>query len=327
MTTTEDLRRTLADNASRAPEGVGLAAAVVAGAARVRRRRRFGAAGAAALVTLALGAGFALVRPGQATSPAPPMPTPRFHQTVELAPGGTYMITHRESDGRNQFVRVRLAAYTHDALIRVAEPGTYDARDLLAAERITVAGHPAYYRARDGIVGWPDSSDAWVLVSSAASGEELLRFAEHVRTTPPRPMRAPVRFTEVPPTLRLATASVDLSTIPPYAGVGFDRAGEDVPRSWPSLDGQVLNVWIYPRTTYTDFSYLYSDGPPVTVARHEARYSESAAGAILTLRTDTCMVRYIATDRALLPFEVLRRIADTARYADCTRPETWFNLP
>ena len=362
MTTTEDLRRTLVENADLAPDPLGLIEAAREGAARVQRRRRlFAASGVAAVVVLALVA-TALVRPDIRTVPPAEKPPyrPPMHLTVSVAAGSPYRVLAEGSNGPYQFLMVRLRDIARGgAMVAIADPGVFDAAALLAGERITIGGHPAYYtpvqpfpdsfgpgpsgEPTTGLqkwpaAGWRDASGAWVILWEA-DREELIRVGENLRFGPPRAMRTAFLLGATP---GLRYEFGKRSFIDDFgAEVGLVREG--TPPRRPDLDKLssegLGNLEVTVRVDTYDDSGDRTETPE-PVGGHAAWFVESlnpkelfnVNGRVLRYRTlvvqtaPTCFVKFSTTYADDHSREELLRIAQAARYADCTKPDTWFEI-
>jgi hypothetical protein len=368
MNTVDDLRRSLADHASTAPAADGIVEAALVAAARVRRRRRgLGAAGATVLVACAIAA-TVIVRPGGAPTVNPPPHAstsaatpyrPAVQLTVDLAPDSGFYRLSEGSNGAYQYMIVRPTVLTAGAgaTVVVADPGTVDPATFLQGERLTVAGHPAYYteklRLESGsrvgpggpvtpvevaAIGWPDASGAWVILFRSERAE-LIDVAEHIRLGPPRSMRAAIRLGYLPAGLRYEYAGIS----GPEENATLVFQSEDAPLGRPPFNTVMfaspvnpLNISIQHADPHRDAEIAWLAQLPgatqLRVAGHDAwsaRYGNPhpIGTSTLIVRTPTCYLRLDAWNSAQIQLAELTRIVEGAQLADCTDKSTWFNIP
>lgn len=262
MTTIDDLRRSMEERAGRASEGTGMPERALAGAQRIRRRRRVAATAAVACLVVVAGTVVPSVVSRLGTDGSAPTSVPPYRGpgqlTVRPAPDSTYRWS-RGTDGTLQYMR----PWAEDtggccADVLVYDPGTYDSRALERGERITVAGHPAFWgptrvgtipasvpsagprgasaapppNGRDvPTVGWQDPSGAWVTVVAlrerGPSGDArtvLTEVAADVQLGAPQDVLVPMHFPTIPGDLPITAADVDVeptTDAPRLAHLGF----------------------------------------------------------------------------------------------------------
>jgi hypothetical protein len=357
VTDIEELRQTLVDHTVLAPDADGLVEAVQAGAVRIRRRRRVTISACAAIVAvLAVAAPLGISRLGFGTTSTTGTAAHRgpFQLAVELVPDGGYYPQSYGIAGRTQHITAR--SFTGDSTdgggdVAVHDPGTFDARALLRGERVTVAGHSAYYvtdlplgkgtglikpgePVRGPAVGWRDASGAWVVVYDSRTKAGLLRLAAVVRLGTPRDIQTPFHLGYLPNGLHGSYAKVrDYEPADADALFGLDSGGlppDTVNAHWTSAPDLPLTIQVLPRSTYLD-SHTETLGPATKIAgydtwyvtRRDAGYMIPAGGSALIVNVGHCQVDILVQDRGRIPFDELKRIVEGAQFADCTDPSTW----
>lgn len=340
MTTTEDLRRTLADNASRAPDGLGLIDAARTGAARVRRRNRVVSVGAAAALTACALAAVAVLRPtgGNAPVTADAPASATLTNSVELArDSGWWARLIFSSDGV-EIVGARQVGQRPqdgDTTIKVFPANGFDPTELRRGDPITVGGHAAYRRAgaglgvaaHDEVIGWQDRSGRWVLVLGPRDNATLMSLAAAVRLVALRPVRAPVKLAAVPAGVRYDGVVVISDADGPVGVVlAFYVASLDRPErrgvAYVTVGGPDARLSVADLAWF-GVAIRIDDGTPAMDA------DTGTAITVTGFKTpNNCTVRAYSLDpRGLVEAAGFIRMLNGARYADCTRPATWFDQP
>ena len=359
MATLDELRRTLAENAQTAPPRAGLLDQVEAGVSRIRRRRRVAATlTAAALVVIAAVAVPVVVR----RSATPPVPAARPQSrgdtdlTLSLRPGSAYALKGAGAgiNGSAQFLYVRYSANISGCCaVRLWDPGSYDAKELQKAARITVNGHPAWagFMPVTGrqqmpdvvtrtlpVVGWREPSGAWVTVWGEEQDklEYARNVAADVRVGRPHPATVPFHFT-VPHQLRVSYvappkganhgAAVALwqfgGTREPTVDLTFGTFG-------PYLSGPLeVTAWVA-KGGWSD--YTDADTPPTeTIAGHKVWYYDGGApkinvrapGSVMLVEIGDCGLQIETRDRTRITKADLTALVRTLRVDDCGKRATW----
>jgi len=379
MRTTDDLRRALEAHAESVPDTDGVVDGARRRAAVLRWRRRAltgaGTVFAAVLVTVTAVAGTHLVG---AVGPADPSPVPSsapvsgpasapastpasapasessrvggppyrgpLQATVEIDPrSGLFALFHWVLGPMQSFdIRSRTDAGI-TANVVVFDPGTYDARTLLAGQQITVGGHAAYYVARlpdadtgptggyNGAIGWQDRAGAWVVAYGQPDNRAGLEpIAASVRVVRPRDVPAAFQLTYVPAGLSPGFVRTEPHDWSGDSTIGFAPfAREPVVRDIGELPSllPLLTVRSLPRGQ----AGSEAPGPPMKIAGHDAWYvGESIPGytlpagtAFLWVDVGACRISLVTRDSARVPLAELRKVVEGARFVDCAKPATW----
>ncbi|WP_306205651.1 hypothetical protein [Actinoplanes sp. RD1] len=356
MSTVEELRRSMELRAGTATTDAGLAARVEARAGRIRRRRRVAAVAVSACLVLVV----AVVVPQvvtrlRATPPAPPAIQPsREPGTLTVRPAaGSALVWSRGIDGTMQWmIPTEQAGKRGKVLVRVFDPGTYDATALQRGERITVGGHAAYramtpvdvYTLTDtgydptprvveaDTVGWQDPSGPWVTVidrnagqgpGSADIGPVLLAAAADVRLGAPEDVLVPMHFPAIPDGLPITFAGADEAG--PRATLRF--GGDPAPKFGLAVvtgmivdEDLLVTAW---STTSVNWTELIHEPLDTTVAGHPARYTETGEGSKLLVDTGSCGIDIIVRDRRAITRAELEAMVAGATFDACDSTATW----
>lgn len=356
MNTLDDLRETFESMAGDS-DGLGMVEAARAGAARIRRRRIAGAAAAAVLVAaVAVVVPVAVVRLRADPLPATPVPhRAPSEMTLSVVPApGTY-VAHQGNDAARQFVIVRNLDHSAENLggsVTAYDPGAYDPTAFLRAERVTVAGHPAYLvppEATDPIarppqraaLGWRDPSGVWITVADTESRAALLRLAETVRVGPLRPIATPMQFGWIPGGLPLRDAASVGDGVGDPSDEGFATAGFAAGPA-PAFDPRTrigarrsvaLRIYVQTRRG-SGWRVILGMQPRrtwETIGGRRASYLPESlvdgpspgSGAHLLTEVGDCGLLVEAADRALIGKEDMVRMVTDMTFSRCTDPATW----
>lgn len=352
MTTIEDLRETF-DNHAGGPVETGLIEAARTGAARIRRRRRIAGTAAAAVLVAAVAVVVPLSAARLRAEPQPAAPAPyRAPDESTLTVAGTpgFFVLNHGIDATRQFLVVRGSGpeiTDFGGTVTVHDPGSFDPAVLLAGERVTVAGHPAFHvedlagavpgpmtvtgSLRPG-VGWQDASGAWIVVSDARNREALVRLGATVRLGPPRKITAPVRFEHRPGGLPVSYVSNNDAGNAPggyqfSSTVGFSPARPPFATD-DRVSGLPVSVLAVPKTSRSWTELLVEPGPDWrTIGGHRTRFlpnsQRQGPGAHLLIDAGTCGVLLEVADLARTGYDEIVRTVEGMTIADCTDTTTW----
>jgi hypothetical protein len=359
MSTVDDLRRSMEQRAGTATTDAGLPARVEARVGRIRRRRRVAAVAVSACLVLLV----AVVVPRavsrlHADPPAPPAVQPyRGSGQLTVRPAaGTKFVWSRGIDGTMQWMIPTAKAGTRGkVIVRVFDPGTYDATPLQRGERITVGGHAAF-RAVTTVdtyapantelgydptpqpvevdtVGWQDVSGAWVSVidrmgpAPGDAGPVLLAAAADVRLGAPEEVRVPMHFPAIPGGLPITFADVDEadSAAGPTAELRFGgdpspKFGIAVVKGLAVDEELIVNAW---PTTSVNWTELTQEAFSTTVAGRPARYTERGKGSNLLVAAGSCGIDIVVRDRATITRADLEAMVAGATFDECDSTRTW----
>jgi len=359
MNTLEDLRRIFDEDASAAPDPVGVVAAAEQGATQIRRRRRAAVAtGVAVLVAAVAVAVPVAVQRHRADGPMPAtVGVEREQHQVTLGVDGPsgYAVTNQDSYENLQRILFRNATESRRLIasaIAYDPSAGFDPTLLRRGERTTVSGHEAWYVSdyplngytfgqRTPMVipalGWQDPTGTWVLVyelpnvvhpgdPEESERARIQQDAQAVRIEAMHEMTAPISLGPLP------------AGIPPMSTASSDRrtkatvmlGGKPAP-----LDA----VWVVGPTQGTAVMIeAEPDGPNTQipdkaarvapVAGYPAWFTKATSGTALGngslwVRARGCTITFSAWDRDLASAKQLREIAAATKYADCDNPATW----
>ncbi|MEU4221525.1 hypothetical protein [Actinoplanes sp. NPDC026623] len=340
MNTVDDLRRTLEEQAGRAPDARGLVEQARAGAARIRRRRRVTAAAgtAAAVLVSALVVPFAVghesappVPPVAPSAPAvPAAPRRGSDLTVGFAAGKGLTVSAYFLDtvGQN-LVAVRDDGMTYN--LDVANPGTFGRGPSKGSVRVRVGDRNGWYLARpaprwmyskpttEHLLTWETRDGFGVTLGSVSGKADLLATARAIRFVRPTPPSGPLQLGWVPDGL-----------VPISVEVRNDKRTESILLS-PPVKKSAGDTGISVRLESTSPSWLarWTGGTPPThtIAGHQAWYQEfplapdGAPRATLVVTAGECGINIQATGPT--SFADLERLAGAATIGSCTGREGW----
>ncbi|WP_305786640.1 hypothetical protein [Symbioplanes lichenis] len=361
MTTTDELRRALDRGAGTASDGAGMADRVRAGAHRIRRRRRVTAVAVSASLVLAAGLAVTRLRTEPPAPPAAPAYREPGRLTVRPA-AGSKSVWQQGFDGTMQWLMPSEDGTRRgDVVIRVFDPGSYDATALRKGERVSVGGQPAFWaytpvEATNGLtgargtvmaatVGWQDGSGAWVTVADRKAADRtdglddpagvrkaLIEAAGQVRLGPPQGLGVPVHFPAVADDLPMTFADITRQRGNPIARLGFG-AGPVPDLSVGFARGPVpddpleVTVWTVGKVNWKE---LTGDPVNTTVADRPARYYERndhlgvpPGGSLLLIEAGTCGLEILVRDRTRITRADLETMLTGATVDDCTSTTSW----
>jgi len=360
MNTLEDLRRIFDEDASAAPDPVGVVAAAELGATRIRRRRRAVLATSVAVLVAAVSVAVPMVtRRHRVDGPMPAATAgvERGPQQVTLGVDGSsgYAVTSQDSDENMQRILFEKTAesprYTAGAVAYDPNAG-FDPTPLRSGERIMVSGHEAWYvgnysfatylltnRTRLDIaaVGWQDPTGTWVLVfgypsfftpsdSEQPGRARLVQDAQAVRVEAMHEMTTPISLGPLP------------AGLPPLSEAFTDRhteatvllGGSPAPLDAAMAPGPKKGtaVMIEARPDGPDAKVPAKAARVAAVAGYPAWFTKATSGTALGngslwVRARGCTITFSAWDRNLATAKQLREIAAATTYADCAHPATW----
>ncbi|MFI7544242.1 hypothetical protein [Actinoplanes sp. NPDC049599] len=379
MNTIDELREVLEHRAG-VPDPTGIIEAARARATHVRRRRRLTAVALAAVVAGAIPVTVAQLRTPDPLPAAPPPYREPGEATLTVRPAPGFFVLRRQIHATGQDVVVRnldSSDRRDGGSVTAFDPGTYDPAWLKTGERITVGGHPAYYtltvtsrpsgpatdpagreaieRSRllesEGVavIGWPDPSGAWVVVSGARSREDLRQLAESVRMGPPRKVTSPVQFGWLPDGLRLDYVTADDEPAGPRsvassARVGFTAEASPTPLqpgSWAEYRDRdtALAAVVQPKNSRGWGEMVGGPGGPSvlssvprwqTIGGHRTWYLPEGnpdfavdSGAHMLVETEKCGVLITLGEPVKISYADLIRTVTQMTVADCTDSATW----
>ena len=358
MTNVDELRETLEHYAVLAPDGNGVVERAKAIHRRRRRRTSIATATAAAVLVGTVPVVVSRVgHPGHvapAVSPAP-VDGGLLKLTLDLMPGQSAAKVAYGRYGHTQYMSVRPhGTFTSSGEVYAEDPGTYDPKYFLAADKVQVHGHIAYYNefmAHDnpaglhydylsnppllspvfhGAVGWPDPSGTWIIVNGGKNLADLLALAENVRLGVPSRVVAPVHLGYLPRGAQLTFAQT--------------RNGER--ESDLAFSGEPLSPlaraagWVNPplliktvnRTADVD-AHQKGTPPALTIAGHDSWwYTYHPAGPFafygkdsgaLFVNAGNCQLQILVAHVNKFPFDELKRIVEGATFTDCSDVSTW----
>ena len=348
MNTVDDLRRTLEDQACRAPDERGLIEDARAGAARIRRRRRVTAAvgTAAAVLVSALVVPFAVrhesappiapaapsasAAPTGAASAAPAGPRRGSDLTVGFAPGKGLTVSAYLLGTSSQY----LAAIRDDGMkfnLNVANPGTFGRDPIKGSVRVRVGDRNGWYLARpaprwmyskpttEHLLTWETRNGFGVTFSSVSGKADLLATARAIRFVRPAPPSGPLQLGWVPDGL-----------VPTSVEVFNDRKTESILLS-PPVKKPPEDTGISVRAESASPGWLtrWTEGTPPThtIAGHQAWYRERPLGrdgvpqAILVVTAGDCGITIQTTGPTR--FADLERLVGQATIGSCTSQDGW----
>ncbi|GAA3919248.1 hypothetical protein [Actinoplanes auranticolor] len=340
MNTVDDLRRTLEDQAGRAPDERGLIEGARAGAARIRRRRRVTAAAgtAAAVLVSALVVPFAVrhesappVAPSASSvSPVPAGPRRGSDLTVAFAPGKGLTVSAYTADTLTQ----DLMAVRDDGMkfyLHVSNPGTFGRDPIEGSKRVSVGDRDGWYLVRQsaGVTSskpetvhsllW-ETRDGFGLKFSSVSGQaDLLATARAIRFVRPAPPSGPLQLGWVPDGL-----------IPTSVDVRADRKTGSVHLLPPvSESSEDTGIFLSAEPVSPDWLTRWTEGAPPThtIAGRQAWYRELPFGrrgtlrAILAVTAGDCGITVQATGP--ISFADLERLVGEATIGSCTSQDGW----
>ncbi|MEU8607748.1 hypothetical protein AB0C29_07090 [Actinoplanes sp. NPDC048791] len=341
MNTVDDLRRTLEEQARRAPDERGLIEDARAGAARIRRRRRVtAAAGTAAAVLVSVLVVPYAVRHESAPPIAPAAPSasaapagPRSGSklTVSLAPGKGLTVSTYLVETNSQY----LAAVRDDDGMQfnlyVASPGTFGRGPIEGSVRVRVGDRDGWYLARpaprwmyskpttEHLLRWETRDGYGVTFSSVSSKADLLATARAIRFARPVRPSGPVQLGWVPD--GLVPASVEVSK---------DKKTESIlltpPVKEPSEDTGI-SVRVEPVSPGWLTRWTEGTPPTHTFAGHPTWYRELPVGrsgaprATLVVRAGDCGINIEAIGPT--SFAALERMVGEATIGSCTSQDGW----
>ena len=339
MNTVDDLRRTLEDQAGRAPDERGLIEDARAGAARIRRRRRVTAVAgtAAAVLVSALVVPFA-VRHESAPPNAPAAPSasavpagPRRGSdlTVGLAPGTGLTVSAYLLDTSSQY----LAAVRDDGMkynLNVANPGTFGRGPVKGSVRVRVGDRDGWYLARpaprwmyskpttEHLLTFQTRDGFGVTFSSVSGKADLLATARAIRFVRPAPPSGPLQLGWTPDGL-----------VPTSVEVFNDRKTESILLSPPvRKPAEGTRISVRAESASPGWLARWTWGTPThTIAGHQAWYRKFRVGpgeaphAVLGVRAGDCGIGIQSTGPT--SFADLERLVGEATIGSCTSQDGW----
>ncbi|WP_306204947.1 hypothetical protein [Actinoplanes sp. RD1] len=402
MTGIDEVVRTIEIRAAQASDGAGLTERVLAGAARVRRRRQWAAVAAAATVVLGAAAAFPVTArlradhappttpqpvtvstpPSREPVPTPSAPTPSVATSfvptpapghyrdlgqLTVAPaGGSAYTWRRGTSGALQWMVPFTTSSKGDtccaAMVRVYDPGMYDARDLRRGEQVRVAGHAAWFGTTtvtapteppeirsDSVgdfevptLGWQDKSGAWVTVINGQDAPEQFRtkggalraemfaIAADVRLTAPEDPLVPMHFRKIPGDLPMSFSYADDREFQDgqqaTLGFGGDTGVPQLYLGGSSTTGAraplEISAWTATTTPWTELRDQAT--PAGKVAGHPAWVAEGPDGeSILLVEAGTCGIEVKAPDPDDIALADRKAMFSGATFDRCDSTATW----
>jgi len=360
MNTLDDLRRIFDEDASAAPDPVGVMAAAEQGATRIRRRRRAAVATCAAVLVAAVAVAVPVITQRQrADGPAPAtVQIERGPHQVTLGVDGQsgYAVTSQASYENLQRILFRNATESKRFIASAIayDPSSgFDPSLLRRGERIDLSGHEAWYVGnypfggymmeghRNSLdipaVGWRDPTGTWILVFEMPNFDyredpedpdraRLLRDAQAVRIEAMHEMTAPISLGPLPAGIPpVSTASSDRRTQATVL-LGGKPSPLDAAWAWGPSKGTAVMIEARPDGPNTKIPDKATRVAPV--AGYPAWFTKETSGTALGngslwVRARGCTITFSAWDRDLATAKQVRQIAEATTYADCDNPATW----
>jgi hypothetical protein len=331
MTTLDDLRQVLEEDAVLAPDGAGFLQAAQLGAANVRRRRRLVTVTAAAALVAVIAVVTPIVVYREAGKPVTPAVSPSARKpgdltltvdsrigipVVEEVAADKLQILTLLSRDKDPF-RVAVRAYDPDSpdIIPTAGP---------KAERTTVQGRRAEAWISDSYARptllWHHPSGIWIQISQLTGASDRARVAQvadAVRIGPPRRMSAPFRLGSLPAGLRMEGIDVIQDDVN-----GPTTTVELAPPDPAEYPGSSIRILAFRRDPDW-FSKLTHRTPTTPVAGRSAWYDENDVMREGELVVDggSCWMLFGKTSKYTVG--QLRTIAAGTTFGDCTDQSTW----
>ncbi len=199
------------------------------------------------------------------------------------------------------------------------------------------------------VIGWPDPSGAWVVVSGTRSREDLQQLAESVRMGLPRKVTSPVQFAWLPAGLRLDYVTADDEPAGPRsvassATVGFTADASPAPLqpgSWAEFRDRdtALTAMVQPRNSRGWGEMVGGPGGPSvmstaprwqTIGGYRTWYLPEGnpdfptdSGAHMLVEAGKCGVLLSLGEPVTISHADLIRTVTGMTVADCTDSTTW----
>jgi hypothetical protein len=325
MRTVSDLHRTLDAHAADVSFDPGLVAGARSRGLRLRRRRRLLLSGTATALAILAGA-VSFLRP---TAPEPDAVAQAPYRSagqlsVAIAEGSPFRIIRQTGEAGKQTAWIRNIGDLTAKLpgeddenfggnAEIFDPGVYDPTELRKGQKVTVAGHDAWFDPTGmPIVGWEDPSGAWVVLTGS-SRPEAVEVAADIRLVTPEAPRTPYRIGWIPGGRAPSHVRYEMGA----ATIEFGPRRELKVQALPSTDPdwKTIQPGLPEPTTIGSATVWRMDQPNGMFTGEN--------GSNIAMRYWDCLIYVTVADRTEIPFAEVTRMLESMTVTSCADQDNW----
>lgn len=354
MNSLDDLRLSLEQHTSLAPDGLGMVEQARAGAIRIRRRRRIAATLAAVTAVLVIAVGVPLAA-HNTTLPAHPGPSkPGVGVSLSLAAGSGFSAQSQSAQSGRQSLLVETPDHHFPAEVNAYAPGTFQPEKLMPGTKVQVGGHEAllvpsldqafieHFKDAQGKVltppvtenalVWQDPSGVWITVAQVETRAHLMALAAAIRIGEPAPALGPLGLAELPAGYAVIELSSRVDPKLGYSeGITLAPGGTEPDSSAPPVPGTTkVSITAVPRSDHWWREPITLPPAQFTVAGRPAWWFAGANGRVpadvggrLLIDTGGCGIQVVTRDAQVITRADLQKMMSRANFASCTDKKSW----